>query len=165
VSDDADVIDGGAPRGAVRLGDDAQSVTVVVRPLTVAQIPAFTRAVKPLLDVVSSVMNGGANIESLSAAVEGHFEQMVSALSAATTRFERGANEEAKAAALAARAADIEAATVEQVLELLLAVIQANKDFLRGRLMQALRTAAVLTNGAGLTHTSQSSAPGSGVKT
>ena len=147
------------------MGDDDQAVTVVVRPLTVAQIPPFTRAVRPLLDVVSSIMNGAVDFDTLSAAIEDHFAEMVTAMAAATVRFERGASEDQKAAALAARASEIEAATIEQMLELLLAVISANKDFLRGRLIQALRTAAILSNGAGLTAMSASSAPASAATT
>jgi len=40
--------------------------------------------------------------------------------------------------------------TVEQILEAVLAVLQANKDFLRGRLAAALKTAGQI-RGAGLT--------------
>jgi hypothetical protein len=165
VNDDVDVIDGGALRGAVRLGDDEGAVTITVRPLTVAQIPGFTRAIRPMLDVVADVMANGVNFDTLAGAVEGNFTDMVAALAAATTRFPRGASDDDKASALAARAEQIEAATVEQVLELLLAVIQANKDFLRGRLVLALRTAAMLKAGAGLMSLSPSSAPDSPVTT
>jgi hypothetical protein len=119
----------------VVLGDGTSAVAVVVRPLKVGQLPAFARAIQPLSAEIGAALTAGLSVDSVLGLVTEHFDKVVDALSAAT-----GATPEA-----------IREATVEQAMELVLAVLQANKDFLRGRLVAALKTAATVSPGAGKT--------------
>lgn len=127
-----------AASGCVTLGDGPSAVLVAVKPLKVGQLPSFTRAVRPLVEKISAALDGGINAEAIVSLIESDFDQVVEVLHAAT-----GASAEA-----------IREATISQALELVLAVISANKDFLRGRLMAALKTAATLNLGAGQTPSS-----------
>lgn len=127
-----------APAGMVILGEGPAAVRVVVKPLKVGQLPTFARAVRPLADKISAALAGGINPGAIAALIEEDFEQVVQVLHAAT-----GASVEA-----------IHEATISQALELVLAVLQANRDFLRGRMVAALRTAATLNPGAGPTPSS-----------
>jgi hypothetical protein len=145
-----DVLDPAAA-GAVTLGDDADAVRVVVRPLVTAQIPAFARAIEPIVGDVSDLLAGGLQAGAISALVQQHLPTVIQALAVATVRPAKGETEDALAARVAERAQAIEFATIDQTLELLLAVLGANKDFLHGRLAAALKTAATLNRGAGPT--------------
>ena len=132
--DDFDVIEP-APAGSVTLGDGSTATTVVVKAMRVGQLPAFARALRPISSEIEHIVSSGASVDSVLSLVETRFENVVEALHAAT-----GAPKEA-----------INDSTIEQALALLLAVIAANKDFLKGRLAQALKTASLLKPGAGLT--------------
>lgn len=136
MSDDLDVIDGGADRSAVVIGDAANHTerTVIVRPLKVGQVPAFARAVRPLSDEITAMMQGGVTVAGVLALLESSTEKVVEALAAAT----------------GAPVASLNDSDLNQLGELLVAVLAANKDFLRGRLTAALKTAAAM-NGAGPT--------------
>ncbi len=125
------------PLGAVDIGDAGNGTAqrVVVKPLKVGQIPAFARAVRPLSAQIEALIAGGLTVGAVLALLEAHTEQAVEALAAAT----------------GAPAAALNDSTIEQIGELLLAVIAANKDFLRGRLTAALKTAAAMNPGAGQT--------------
>lgn len=124
-----------AVAGVVMLGDGDAAIRVEVRPLKLRQLPAFTAALRPLADRISAIMDGGIDVGAIMDLVEHDFERVLEVLHSATG---------------APRAA-LEEATIDQALELVLAVISANKDFLRGRLLTAVRTAATLTAGAGPT--------------
>jgi hypothetical protein len=126
-----------AALGAVDIGDEANGTAqrVVVRALKVGQLPAFARAVRPLTAQVEALIAGGLSVNAVLALLEQHTDKVVEALAVAT----------------GASSAALNDSSVEQIGELLLAVLAANKDFLRGRLTAALRTAATLNPGAGQT--------------
>lgn len=134
--DEFSVIDP-APMGAVDIGDveNGTATRVVVKALKVGQIPAFARAVRPLSAEVEALIAGGLSVGAVLALLEEHTDKIVDALAAAT----------------GAPAASLQDSSVEQIGELLVAVLAANKDFLRGRLTAALQTAAMLNPGAGQT--------------
>ncbi len=108
---------------------------VVVKALKVGQIPAFARAVRPLTAQVEALIAGGLSFGAVLDLLEQHTDKVVEALAAAT----------------GAPVAALQDSSIEQIGELLLAVLAANKDFLRGRLTAAIRTAAQLNPGAGST--------------
>lgn len=126
-----------AALGAVDIGDQANGTAqrVVVKALKVGQIPAFARAVRPLTAEVEALIAGGLSVAAVLQMLEQHTDKVVEALAAAT-----GAPADA-----------LNDSSIEQIGELLLAVLAANKDFLRGRLTAALRTAAKVNPGAGQT--------------
>ena len=134
--DDLSVIDP-APLGAVDIGDPetGTALRVVVKALKVGQIPAFARAVRPLSAEVEALIGGGLTVGAVLALLEQHTEKVIDALSAATGAPANALND----------------SSVEQIGDLLVAVLAANKDFLRGRLTAALQTAAKLNPGAGQT--------------
>jgi len=124
-----------APAGSVTLGDGDSATTIVVKPMRVGQLPAFARALRPISAEIEQIVTSGASVDSVLGLIETQFDHVVEALHAAT-----GAPHGA-----------IRDSTIDQALALLLAVIAANKDFLRGRLATALTTAALLKPGAGQT--------------
>lgn len=134
---DLDVIEP-APDGAVLLGEGPDAVSVTVRKLRVGQLPAFARALQPIADDVVRIMAGDVGASDLIALVGERTSNVVEVVSAAT-----GVSAEA-----------INEATIEQLLELVLAILTANRDFLRGRLMAAIKTAANLSRGDGPTPSS-----------
>lgn len=140
-----------APVGAVEIGDAANgtAASIVVRPLKIGQLPAFARAARPLADKISAALAIGITAADVLALLADHTDAAVDALAAAT-----GASREALADS-----------TLEQLGDLLAAVISANKDFLRGRLIAALRTAAAGTSGAGPTPSSPLPQPPAGSAT
>lgn len=125
-----------APAGSVDIGDPANGTAqrLVVKALKVGQIPAFARAVLPLTAEIETLIAGGLSVAAVLQMLEQHTDKVVEALAAGT----------------GAPAAALNDSSIEQIGELLLAVLAANKDFLRGRLTAALQTAAA-TNGAGPT--------------
>ncbi len=124
-----------AALAVVELGEGASAWRGQVRPLKVGQLPAFARALRPLADHVQAAIAGGLTVESVLALVETDFDRVVEVLQVAT-----GAPVES-----------VRDATIDQALGAVLAVLAANKDFLRGRLAAALKTAATLNPGAGPT--------------
>lgn len=134
MADDLGVIEPG-PLGTVELGEDETLWRGQVRALKVGQLPAFAAAVRPLADRVNAMLTAGVSVSAVLDIVETDFENVVEVLCVAT----------------GAPKASVLDSTVDQVLGALLAVLAANKDFLRGRLAAALRTAATLNPGAGPT--------------
>jgi hypothetical protein len=126
-----------AALGVVDIGDKENGTAqrVVVRALKVGQLPAFARAVRPLTAQVEALIAGGLTVNAVLALLEQHTDKVVEALAVAT----------------GASPAALNDSSIEQIGELLLAVLAANKDFLRGRLTAAIRTAATLNPGAGQT--------------
>jgi len=118
--------------GSVELGEGAAAWRGQVRPLKIGQLPAFARAARPLADRIGGLLAGGVTAEAVLDLIEQDFDRVVELLHVAT-----GAPVEA-----------VKEATLDQALG---AVLAANKDFLRGRLAAALRTAATLNPGAGPT--------------
>lgn len=121
--------------GTVELGEGAGLWRGQVRPLKIGQLPAFARAVRPLADRLGALLAGGVTADAVLDLIEQDFDRLVEVLHVAT-----GAPVEA-----------VRDATLDQALGAVLAVLAANKDFLRGRLAAALRTAATLNPGAGPT--------------
>jgi hypothetical protein len=121
--------------GGVELGEGATAWSGQVRPLKIGQLPAFARAARPLADRIGGLLAGGVTAEAVLDLIEQDFDRVVELLHVAT-----GAPVEA-----------VKEATLDQALGAVLAVLAANKDFLRGRLAAALRTAATLNPGAGPT--------------
>lgn len=130
VADDLDVIAPG-PLGAVILGE----TMVHVRALRVGQLPAFARALKPIADDIGRIMDGDVSASSIIDLVAEHTEHIIEAASAAT-----GASPDL-----------IREATIEQLLELVAEILRANRDFLRGRLLSAIKLAATPNRGDGPT--------------
>lgn len=126
-----------APLGAVDIGDPENGTAqrITVRALKVGQIPAFARAVRPLSAEVEALIAGGLTVGAVLALLEQHTDKVIEALSAATGAPANALND----------------SSVDQIGDLLVAVLAANKDFLRGRLTAAIRTAATLNPGAGQT--------------
>ena len=121
--------------GTVEFGDGPAAWRGQVRPLKIGQLPEFARAARPLADRVGALLAGGVTAEAVLDLIEQDFERVINLLHVAT-----GAPVEA-----------VKDATLDQALGAVLAVLAANKDFLRGRLAAALRTAATLNPGAGQT--------------
>jgi hypothetical protein len=95
---------------------------IQVRPLTVGQLPAFARAIKPAFGALGSDFSPNQIVDLLA----DHGDSIITAISVAT-----GINPEL-----------IRAASLDEMLALVLEVIQVNRDFLTGRLPAMLRAAA-----------------------
>lgn len=134
IADDLSIIDP-PPFGSVDLGDGDATHRVTIRPLKVKQLPSFAAAVAPVAEQVSRMIGEGISAAGVLKLLAEQTEHVVAALSCAT-----GATPE-----------QVGEATIEQLAELLLAVLNANRDFLRGRLLSALTTAATELGGAGRT--------------
>lgn len=145
--DDFDVIDPPA-LGEIALGDGATRTTVVVKAMKIVQMPAFARALRPIIGEVEAMMAAGIGVDAVLTLVETRLDDVLQVLQIAT-----GAPMEA-----------LRDSTIDQILGAVLAVIQANKDFLNGRLAAALRTAGQI-RGAGLTPSSASPAQPAGPST
>lgn len=122
-------------QGIIELGDGEAAWRGMVHPLKIGQLPAFARAVRPLSDRIGALLAGGVTAEAVLDLVEQDFDRVVELLHVAT----------------GAPVPAVKEATLDQALGAVLAVLAANKDFLRGRLAAALRTAANLNPGAGPT--------------
>lgn len=143
MSADLDALDPAALATVVIGGDDQrQQLKVAVKPLTLGRLPAFARALEPVIGEIQAVLEQGVSPQTLVALVGGNFDKLLDALEVAT-----GAPRE-----------KLDASTLDQGLELVLAVLQANRGFFRGRAASALRMAAVIS-GAGPTASRPSSAP------
>ncbi len=139
---DLDAID--PPKHAsVTFGGESDRKTYEVRPLKVGQLPAFARALRPISDQIEKMLRGdGLTARGIIGLVETELEHVVEAVSVAT-----GAPRES-----------IEDSQIDDLLEAALAVLQANRNFLKGRAAAALRLAAAMT-GAGPTPAKASSEP------
>ncbi len=124
-----------APLGSIELGEGLNCWRGQVRALKVGQLPAFARAIRPLADRVQAMIAEGFTVEGVLGLIETDFDKVVEVLHVAT----------------GAPAESVRDATIDQALGAVLAVLGANKDFLRGRLVAALKTAATLNPGAGPT--------------
>ncbi len=112
---------------------------VQVKPLTVGQLPAFARAIKPIFGTLEEAFTTG----SLSAGLildlaADHGEQVVEAISVAT----------------AVPVEKINQATPDELLMLVVEVMSINRDFLLRRLNPAIQSAAVAAFGSGQTASS-----------
>lgn len=134
---DLDLIDPGVAQ-YIEIGEGPLAYRAAVRPLKLGKLPAFARALQPIADDVQQIAAGGVTAGAVLDLLANHFDQILEVLQVATD----------------APAESLRDATVEQALELVLAVVGANKDFLRGRMAAALRTAAQANRGAGPTPSS-----------
>lgn len=118
---DFDVIDP-APTGAAFRGK-----TIEIKPLTVRQLPAFARAIKPISAVVEGFATGRAelNLGALVGVIADHGDSVVEAVSVAT----------------GLSADELGASTPDQLIELAIAVVKVNADFFKGRLTPAILAA------------------------
>lgn len=118
---DLDVID---PAGTpVEFGGK----TIMVKPLKVGQLPAFARAIKPLTGTLEAMATGAAvlNVGAFVGLVDEHSEALVQAVSIATGIPVDQINE----------------ATLDQLLVLIVGVVKVNADFFKGRLTPAILAA------------------------
>jgi hypothetical protein len=124
-----------APFSTVILGEGLTAQTIVVKPMKLGKLPAFARALGPISGDIEKMLAEGLSAGAVIKLVEGRFGDVLEALQIAS-----GATREA-----------LEESTLDQGMELLLAVLRANRDFFKGRAATVLRTAATLNNGAGPT--------------
>jgi hypothetical protein len=124
-----------APFGVVILGDGPGRTEVVVKPMKLGKLPAFARALGPISGDIETMLAEGVSAAAVIKLVDGRFGDVLEALVIAS-----GATREL-----------LEDSTLEQGMELLLAVLRANRDFFKGRAATVLRTAAELNSGAGPT--------------
>lgn len=152
MSDALDVIDPGIT-GSVTLGDGDDAVQVSIQPLTVIQLPGFTRAVQPILEEATKIAGGNLDLAAIASLVETHFEPTVRLLAVATVRPLRGESPDAIESRLTQRADDIRFATMDQALALMVEVLGANRDFLE-RLLHRVQQVTQLIGGTGPTPSS-----------
>lgn len=101
-----------------------------IRPLKIGQIPAFTRALRPMMGGIAAAVGGDNAITIGTALVDliaDHGEGIIELLAVATQ----------------IPAAEIAEADPAELVPVIQAVISVNKDFLLGRLIPALRAAVV----------------------
>ena len=152
MSDSLDVIDPGIT-GSVALGDGDDAVYVSIQPLTLIQLPGFTRAVQPILEEVTKIASGSLDFSAIAGLIEKHFEATVHLLAIATVRPLRGESPDATESRITKRADDIRFATMDQALSLMVEVLGANRDFLE-RLLHRVQQVTQLIGGTGPTPSS-----------
>lgn len=140
-----------AALGAVTIGSGDDTEQIVVRAMDVVQLSGFARAVRPIFDDVAAMLSGEGDAASILGLIEHKVDAVIDALSEATLPHRKGEAPDQRDARLAERREILRITPIDGLGELLLAVLGANKDFLRGRLTAALRTAATLNLGAGQT--------------
>lgn len=97
-----------------------------VKPLTVGQLAPFARAIRPAAGAIERMFaDGEFTFESLLGLIDEHGESIVSAVAIATQT----------------PVAALNAGHPDQLIELALAVLKVNKDFLMRRLTPAMRAA------------------------
>lgn len=129
-----------------------RSERLEVRPLTVGRLPAFARAVRPLLGTINSIIDAGSiSLEVVLGLIETDFPQLVEVISVATDKPVEWLSD----------------AEIDEFAELATAVISANLDFFVRRLLptsegSVRNLAAQLLSliGSGPTPSSSSSAKG-----
>lgn len=138
---DLDVL---APRALAKVtfGEGATAWTGDVRPLKLKQLPGFAAALAPIGEDIQRILNLGASVGGVLELVRDRFTDVIEALAIAT----------------GAPKAAVEEADIDQGLEAVLAVLQANRNFFKGRAATALQMAAVIS-GAGRTPSKPSSDP------
>lgn len=152
MSDALDVIDPGIT-GSVTLGDGDDAVHLSIQPLTLIQLPSFTRSVQPIIEEVTKIAGGNLDMAAIASLIEKHFEPAVRLLAVATVRPLRGESPEATESRLSKRAEDIRFATMDQALALMVEVLGANRDFLE-RLLHRVQQVTQLIGGTGPTPSS-----------
>lgn len=113
---------------------------VHITPLKVGQLPAFARAIKPLGAAIEEVATGrrALDLQALLGMVADHGDAVIEATAIGSGVARETLND----------------ATPDQLIELAVAVLKVNADFLRGRLTPAVVAAAAKvmpTPGAGPT--------------
>lgn len=112
-----------------------------VRPLTVGQLPAFTRALRPMLPAVQKALAGDGSVDPAAIAdlIADHGDALIDAV----------------AIAVGVKRAAVEALDPLAFVELAAPVIKVNADFFARRLHPAVMQAAqAMTAGAGSTSSS-----------
>lgn len=106
-----------------------------IRPIRVGKLPAFSRAIQPILPALTAAFGGGRlDAAAIVAMIGEHGDAFFDALSIASEIPRQ----------------ELEDGDIADLLEVVAKVMAANRDFLTGRLIQALR-ATVPTTGAGPT--------------
>ncbi len=98
---------------------------VEISPLKVGQLPAFTRAIKPIAGALQGALAGGALNASLTLEILADGESLVEAISIAT----------------GVPAAELNDSTLDDMVGLASAVLKVNGDFFKGRLTPAILAA------------------------
>lgn len=121
MSDDLDVI-APAATSATFNGREIQ-----IKPLKVGQLPAFARAIKPLGGAIEAIATGTAalDVAMLLGMIGDHGESVIEAVAVAT-----GLSRD-----------EINDATPDQLVELVVVVLKVNADFFKGRLTPAILAA------------------------
>lgn len=115
--------------------------TFTVRPLTVGQLPAFARALRPVLPALQRALGGNGAVDPAAIAdlIADHGDALIDAV----------------AIAAGAKRKDVEALDPLAFIELATPVIRVNADFFSRRLRPAVAAAAqAMTHGAGSTSSS-----------
>lgn len=109
-----------APATATLLGKPVE-----ITPLTIGEIPKFARAIRPLVGSFTSMLGGQFSAELLLDLAADHGDALI------------------EAAALGSRVPleDVRKAEPGEFFDLVGAVVRVNKDFLKGRLKQAMQAA------------------------
>jgi hypothetical protein len=100
---------------------------IEIRPLKVGQLPGFARAIKPIGGAIEAMATGRAALDfaGILAIVADHGEAVVDAVSIAT----------------GVPKAELNDATPDQLIELVVVVLKVNADFFKGRLTPAILAA------------------------
>lgn len=131
MSDGLDLID--PPGEPVTLGGK----TYTVGPLTIGQLPAFARAIKPVSGAIEEALRSGAGFSAdlVLDLIAEHGDTVIEAVSIAT----------------GIAADEVRKGNAADLLSVVPAVLKANRDFLLGRLTPGLRAAMTAAAGAGST--------------
>lgn len=99
--------------------------TLYIKPLTVGKIPAFARVVKPMAADLAKIMAAGSDPAAWLDLIADHGENLVGAVSiAAEIPVEQ-----------------INAATPDQLVGLVIKTLEVNADFFKGRMIPAIMAA------------------------
>jgi len=148
------------------IGPEEEQHEVRVRAMDLVQIARFTRAVRPIFDDVAALFSGGIEPAAIMALIETKLPHVAEALAEASLPHRKGEADDQRDARVAEQVELLRCTPTRVVSELLLEVIAANRDFLSGRLMSALRTAGTMARaGDGTTPASQSQARPAGPAT
>lgn len=147
------------PLAKLTIGPEDDQRDVRVRAMDLVQLARFTRAIKPIFDDVAALFAGEFNAGAIFGLIDTKLVHVVEALAEATLPHRKGEAEDQRDARVAEQVELLRCTPTKVIGELLLEVLAANKDFLSGRLMSALRTAGtVVRAGTGTTSSSPSPA-------
>lgn len=139
------------------IGPEEEQRDVRVRAMDLVQLAGFTRAVRPIFDDVAALFAGEFNAGAIFGLIETKLVHVVEALAEATLPHRKGEAQDQRDSRVAEQVELLRCTPTKVIGELLLEVLAANRDFLSGRLMSALQTAAtVVRAGSGTTPSSQS---------